>query len=100
VRIDFQQTSAPFTVRLIKWLLIFFVSLGASYLAFSSRGLLPSNIMRATVLQAVLYSILGLVKIALVLLTMISGLIVFSLLLRAHETGAKILNEVGAKTDK
>jgi hypothetical protein len=94
------MTSAPFTARLMKWLLIFLVSLAASYLAFLSRGLLPSNIMRATVLQAVLYSVLGLVNIALVLLTIISGLIVFSLLLRAYETGAKILNEVGAKNEK
>jgi len=79
----------------MKWIVIFIVSLGASYLAISARSLLPKNIMRATVLQTLLYSAFGLITIAIILLTIISGLFVFGLLLQAYEAGAKVLNEDG-----
>ena len=86
------MNDAPFTGKLMKWMLIFVVSLAASYLAISSRGLLPRNIMRATLAQTVIYCVLGLVSVGVLLLTIIAGLFVFGLLLQAYEIGAKVLN--------
>lgn len=86
------MTETPFTARLTKWLLIFVVGLGASYLAVLARSLLPKDIMRATLWQTVIYCVLGLASVGVALLTIIAGLFVFGLLLQAYEIGAKVLN--------
>jgi hypothetical protein len=81
-----------FTARLMRCILIFILGLGASYLMVLSRRLFPADIMRATLLQVVLYGLFGLVASATILTTIIYGLRVFSLLLQAYEAGAKVLN--------
>ena len=86
------MNDAPFTERLMKWMLIFVVSLAASCLAVSSRALLPKDIMRATLWQTVIYCVLGLISGGVVLLTIVAGVCVFGLVLQAYEIGAKVLN--------
>ena len=82
----------PFTGRPMKWMLLFIVSLGASYLAVSAHSLLPKDIMRAALSQIVIYSVAGLLSVGVMVLTIISGWFVFGLLLQAYEIGAKVLN--------
>ena len=86
------MTEFPFTARLMKWLLIFLVGLGASYLAVSTRALLLKNIRRPALWLVVIDLLHGLLSIGVLVLTIIAGVIVFTHILRAYEIGAKDLN--------
>jgi hypothetical protein len=81
-----------FTQRLIRYTLMFLVSLGACFLLRWMRGFFPVNTMHASALQLVADTAFGLLRLAVLITTIMYGLWVFSLLLQAYEAGAKVLN--------
>lgn len=84
-----------FTHRLIVATLKLLTSVGGLVCLQWLRGIigLPSNPLRATAFQLLLYCAFGLVTIGVAIAAIYFGLKVWSLLFKAYEIGAKILNE-------
>jgi hypothetical protein len=82
-----------FTKRLIKSILVFLASLSTFFLLGRVQGSFKITIMHATVVQALLYNAFGLLRLAILIITIISGIAVWSYLLMAYEAGAKVLNK-------